>query len=215
MARRECARQMAIPSRRSAARPPGDPSRGRTAAHTRADTARRSTPSTTPRNVAFGACVQSIEAGPVSTPTQETMRDSLSRRDAIKLGLGAGAFFSVTGRSAFALPMPWGTGASLPLIERAIPSTGEKVPVVGMGTARNYEHPTAEQLPVLRDVLKTFPELGGKVLDTAPSYGDAEIVVGNALAELGNRDKYFLATKVSVPRSGGDRTAVETQMNAS
>jgi aryl-alcohol dehydrogenase-like predicted oxidoreductase len=71
-------------------------------------------------------------------------------------------------------------------------------------------------IPTLRAVLEKFPELGGKVLDTAPAYGRAEEVVGDALAELKNRDKYFLATKVSVGRgSGGDAAAAAAQMEQS
>jgi aryl-alcohol dehydrogenase-like predicted oxidoreductase len=138
---------------------------------------------------------------------------SYSRRDAIKIGVGAGVLLTLDRAPAFALP---DAPANLPaLIERAIPSTGELLPVVGIGTARSYEHPTPAELPVLREVLQRFPELGGKLLDTAPLYGDAEVVVGNALSELKNRDRYFLATKVSVGRGGGDRAAVEAQMNAS
>jgi len=142
----------------------------------------------------------------------------LSRRDAIRLGVGAGVFLTLDKlpmlhvRSA-AAEAP-GLTAAPSLIERAIPSSGEKLPVVGIGTARSYEAPTPEELPVLRDVLRRFPELGGKLLDTAPSYGRAEIVVGDALAELENRDKYFLATKVSV-RGGGDRGAAAAQMEDS
>ncbi len=139
---------------------------------------------------------------------------TISRRDAIKLGLGAGALLTFTRGNAYALPAPWGT-APLPLIERAIPSTGEKVAAVGMGTARNYENPTAEQLPALTDVLRQFPDLGGRVLDTAPSYGRAEQVVGDALAELKNRDRYFLATKVSLPRGGGTAADAVASMNRS
>src|ERR1043166_6679419 len=96
----------------------------------------------------------------------ERDQQPLSRRDAIKLGVGAGALLTLNRIPAFALPSPWGTGAPLPLIERAIPSTGEKLPVVGIGTARSYENPTPEEMPVLKDVLKQFPELGGKLLDT-------------------------------------------------
>jgi aryl-alcohol dehydrogenase-like predicted oxidoreductase len=139
---------------------------------------------------------------------------SLSRRDAIKLGVGAAALLGLNRGDLFALPAPW--GAPLPLIERAIPSSGEKIPVVGIGTARSYEAPGADEIPVLKEVLRKFPELGGKLLDTAPAYGRAEEVVGDALAELGNRDKYFLATKVSVGRrGGGDAAAATAQMNAS
>jgi aryl-alcohol dehydrogenase-like predicted oxidoreductase len=100
------------------------------------------------------------------------------------------------------------------LIQRAIPSSGEKLPVVGIGTAVIYQQPTPEQIPPLRDTLQRFPELGGRVLDTAPSYGRAESVVGDILSELKNRDKYFLATKVSV-RGGGDRAAAGAQMEES
>ena len=136
------------------------------------------------------------------------MTDSLSRRDALKVGLGAGALLSIRGLSAFAAERQ--TGA---LIERAIPSTGEKLPVVGMGTAVKYENPTPEQIVELKQVLKRFPELGGKVLDTAPSYGRAEVVVGDALAELGNRDRYFLATKVGRPAT--DRASAMTMVDNS
>lgn len=140
---------------------------------------------------------------------------SLSRRDALKLGLGAGALFSLKQLDAFALPAPWGA-APLPLIERAIPSSGEKLPVVGIGTARSYEAPTPAEIPILKDVLREFPELGGKLLDTAPAYGRAEDVVGDALAELKNRDRYFLATKVSIGRGGGsDAAAAAAQMEQS
>ncbi len=139
---------------------------------------------------------------------------SISRRDAVKLGLGAGVALAV-GRSALAessgLVQPQGGQ----LITRPIPSSGERLPIVGMGTAVIYQNPTPEQLPPLRDTLKLFPELGGRVLDTAPSYGRAESVVGDLLAELKNRDKYFLATKVSVGRGGGDRAAVVASMEES
>ncbi|HEY4305612.1 MAG TPA: aldo/keto reductase [Gemmatimonadaceae bacterium] len=140
---------------------------------------------------------------------------SLTRRDALKLGLGAGALLSLNRLDAFALSSV-STLAPLPLIERAIPSTGERVPVIGIGTARSYEAPTPAEMPVLKEVLRQFPELGGKVLDTAPAYGRAEEVVGDALAELKNRDRYFLATKVSISRGGGgDAAAAAAQMKAS
>jgi aryl-alcohol dehydrogenase-like predicted oxidoreductase len=135
----------------------------------------------------------------------------LTRRDALKLGVGAGAILSLDGLPAFAQRFRETAPA---LIERPIPSTGETLPVVGLGTARSYENPTPEEVPVLRDVLRQFPDLGGKLLDTAPAYGRAEVVVGDALQELKNRDRYFLATKVSV-RGGGDRAAADAQMQDS
>ncbi|MGH7617592.1 MAG: aldo/keto reductase [Gemmatimonadaceae bacterium] len=133
---------------------------------------------------------------------------SISRRDAVKLGLGAGVALAV-GRSA-----PLAAEQQAALITRPIPSSGERIPIVGMGTAVIYQNPKPEEIPPLRDTLKLFPELGGKVLDTAPSYGRAESVVGDILAELKNRDKYFIATKVSVRGSGG-RDEVVTSMDES
>jgi aryl-alcohol dehydrogenase-like predicted oxidoreductase len=80
---------------------------------------------------------------------------------------------------------------------RPIPSSGEQIPVVGIGTARRYDvESTREALQPLGDVLATFSEMGGRVVDTAPSYGRAETVVGELVNEIGNRDDLFLATKV-------------------
>jgi aryl-alcohol dehydrogenase-like predicted oxidoreductase len=137
---------------------------------------------------------------------------SLSRRDALKLGLGAGVLLTLDRVPAFALRPRQAQAGSL--IERAIPSTGEKVPAVGIGTARSYENPTPQEIETLRAVLRRFPLLGGSVLDTAPAYGRAESVVGAALAALGNRDRYFLATKVSIARDAGAAAAL-AQMEAS
>ncbi|HEY9230345.1 MAG TPA: aldo/keto reductase [Gemmatimonadaceae bacterium] len=137
---------------------------------------------------------------------------SISRRDAVKIGLGAGAALTLGRSSLFAEPAAALQAGAL--IQRAIPSSGEKLPVIGIGTAVIYQNPTPEQIPPLRDTLQKFPLLGGRVLDSAPSYGRAETVVGDILAELKNRDKYFLATKVSV-RGGGDRAAATAQMEES
>jgi aryl-alcohol dehydrogenase-like predicted oxidoreductase len=137
---------------------------------------------------------------------------SISRRDAMKLGLGAGAALTLgVPSSLFASTLPTVQGD---LIQRAIPSSGEKVPVVGIGTAVIYQGPTPDQIPPLRDTLRRFPELGGRVIDTAPGYGRAEIVVGDLIAELKNRDKLFIATKVSL-RGGGDKAAAVAQMEES
>jgi aryl-alcohol dehydrogenase-like predicted oxidoreductase len=137
----------------------------------------------------------------------------ISRRDAVKLGVGAGAALTLGRSPAFALEgLVSQAGA---LIERAIPSTGEKLPVIGIGTAINYQNAsTPAEIAPLKEVLGRFPTLGGKLIDTAPSYGNAEVVVGTSLAELKNRDKYFLATKVSV-RGGGDKAAAAAQMENS
>jgi len=84
------------------------------------------------------------------------------------------------------------------LIVRPIPSSGERVPVIGVGTARRWENVTTPaELAPLREVLRAFADRGGKVIDTAPSYGAAEAVAGELVAGLGVRASLFLATKVS------------------
>jgi aryl-alcohol dehydrogenase-like predicted oxidoreductase len=124
----------------------------------------------------------------------ERIRDGVSRRDAVKIGVGAGVALTLAPltrwQRAFA--------QSGPLIEKAIPSSGEKIPVIGMGTARFFDAVT----PELREVIKRFVELGGRVIDTAPSYSNAESVVGDIIGDLKNRPRYFLATKVTGRRRG-------------
>jgi aryl-alcohol dehydrogenase-like predicted oxidoreductase len=91
---------------------------------------------------------------------------------------------------------PQAPAASGTLIERPIPGANDQVPVIGVGTARRYADPAEADLPELRDTLASFAKLGGRMIDTAPSYGRAEEVVGRLVEELGIRDRLFLATKV-------------------
>ena len=87
--------------------------------------------------------------------------------------------------------------AICPSITKPIPSTGELLPVVGLGT-NQYSVTAPEEIAARREVLKHFPELGAKVIDTARGYGESEVVIGNLLKELGNRDQIFLATKTPI-----------------
>jgi aryl-alcohol dehydrogenase-like predicted oxidoreductase len=109
----------------------------------------------------------------------------ISRRTMIETGLlvGAGAALASWAMAA--------EQSNLPVIKRKIPSTGEEIPVMGIGTnafrSANYAQ--------LRDVLKRMQELNGSVIDTAAMYGDSEAVIGNALSELGIRKQMFIATK--------------------
>jgi aryl-alcohol dehydrogenase-like predicted oxidoreductase len=81
---------------------------------------------------------------------------------------------------------------------RLMPGANEKVPVIGIGTARRYQEAnTEEQLAPLRETISRFSQLGGRLIDTAPSYGNAEAVVGRLVEELGLRKRLFLATKVA------------------
>jgi aryl-alcohol dehydrogenase-like predicted oxidoreductase len=77
------------------------------------------------------------------------------------------------------------------LITKIIPSSGEKIPAIGLGTD-SFE---AAESDAIRDEIKRMKELGGSVIDTAAAYGDSEALIGNALAASGIRDQMFLATK--------------------
>ncbi|MXO60888.1 aldo/keto reductase [Altererythrobacter salegens] len=96
-----------------------------------------------------------------------------------------------------------------PLVTRPLGAMGE-VPLVGIGTARNYANPqTDAEWGELRATLARFAELGGKVIDTAPSYGRAEEVIGRLVEELGVRDKLFLATKVGADSLDQGKAQIE------
>ena len=119
----------------------------------------------------------------------------LTRREIVKLGAAAGAAAAIDPRALV------GRGVLSGRIEgprtRPIPSTGERIPVVGIGTARRYDVGTSEaERQPLQNTLEVFRELGGTVVDTAPSYGNAETVVGDLVHELGIRDELFFSTKV-------------------
>jgi len=80
---------------------------------------------------------------------------------------------------------------------RKIPSTGEDIPAVGLGTWQVFDagNDAAARAP-LREVLSEFARAGGKMIDSSPMYGSAESVAGDLVAELGLRDRLFIATKV-------------------
>ena len=95
--------------------------------------------------------------------------------------------------AARAAPAPVG-----PLNTRTIPSTGEKIPVIGMGTSGSFEvGDSAGERDPLREVLRRFFAAGASLIDTAPTYGTAEDVLGALLAEQKLRPKAWIATKLS------------------
>jgi len=95
------------------------------------------------------------------------------------------------------------THSSLPLITKPIPSTGEQLPVIGIGT-NAYSVDSPEDMAPLREVLELMPQLGGTMVDTARVYGRSEEVIGEIVEELGNRDQLFIASKTPIRGEFGD-----------
>jgi aryl-alcohol dehydrogenase-like predicted oxidoreductase len=121
----------------------------------------------------------------------------LTRRQCIGLALGAGAAIGVGSRHARA-------DAPAALLTRPVPSTGERLPVIGLGSSATFrsaaEGPVADALGA---VLAALVAGGARVFDTAPSYGASEAVAGRLAREHGITSKIFWATKVNVARGGG------------
>ena len=88
------------------------------------------------------------------------------------------------------------SGAATAPILRVIPASNETLPVIGLGTWQTFDVGAGAAREPLRRVLQRFVELGGRVVDSSPMYGRAESVVGDLAAEVGLRDKLFVATKV-------------------
>ena len=110
-----------------------------------------------------------------------------ARRGALRLigGLGAAA---ALGRAA---------GQTGKIMSRKIPSTGEELPAIGLGTWQVFDAgEDASARAPLREVIANFSKAGGKLIDSSPMYGSAESVAGDLVAELGLRARLFIATKV-------------------
>lgn len=122
------------------------------------------------------------------------MHGSIDRRTVLQLSLAA-AFAAGGGGHAFAQ-------SDQSLLRKTIPSSGERLPVIGLGT-NNYSPTTPEERAARRAVLERFTAAGLSVIDTAPAYRESERVLGELLAEIGNRPKAFIATKVTA--QGGTR----------
>jgi len=105
------------------------------------------------------------------------------------------------------------------MIRRAIPSSGEKIPMMGLGSSATFSRLAGSgDVSALREVFRTLTENGGTVFDTAPSYGDSEEVAGEIVNDLAVEEKIFWATKVNVaPRGGGkaDPDAARAQIETS
>jgi len=126
----------------------------------------------------------------------------IRRRDALLGALSLGAGMSLTRFARAAAPAA---------ITKAIPSSGQKVPVIGVGT-NNYSVTDADDVAARRGVLEQLPLHGGAVVDTAPLYGRAEQVIGDLVGELHNRERLFLATKVMTADAKAGEASMEESL---
>jgi aryl-alcohol dehydrogenase-like predicted oxidoreductase len=127
-----------------------------------------------------------------------------TRRKVLQLGAGLGV--------AAVLGIAPANAQAKPLLARKIPRTGEMLPVIGMGTAIVFNIGNdAAQRAERSKVIQTFVDGGARLIDTAPSYGTAEAVLGDLLADTKLREKIFIATKVRV--AGRDRSVAEQQQS--
>jgi aryl-alcohol dehydrogenase-like predicted oxidoreductase len=117
----------------------------------------------------------------------------LSRRRTLAVCIGAGAAPFVPGWNSLARAQ----AAPAALATRPIPRTGEALPVIGLGTANSWDVGNSPgERSALAAVIRNLVAAGGKLIDTAPSYGRAETVIGDVVAEAGLRRSVFLATKL-------------------
>jgi aryl-alcohol dehydrogenase-like predicted oxidoreductase len=113
---------------------------------------------------------------------------AVSRRDFTKAGVAAAVMTAIGGPLAMA--------GTVTLIQRPIPSSGESIPVIGVGTNRYGVGNDLELRKPLRDSLARFHALGGTVIDTAPQYRSSETVLGELIDELDIGADIFMATKI-------------------
>ncbi len=118
--------------------------------------------------------------------------DDITRRHALALLAGAAAILPAPGRAA-AEPLP-------EISTRPIPSSGERIPVLGMGTWITFNVGGSVRLRAARAaVLQSFFDRGGRMVDSSPMYGSAEEVIGDCLKRVSNPDRLFSATKIWTP----------------
>ncbi len=132
----------------------------------------------------------------------------MTRRDWLALTLG--------GTAALALP-PGEIFAQQRLLTRAIPSSGEMLPVIGLGSSATFSQVARkEDATALREVLQALVNGGARVFDTAPGYGASEEVAGRIVSDAGLAERVFWATKLNVARQGpADPAAAKAQIETS
>jgi len=119
------------------------------------------------------------------------------------------SFLIGAGATAMAATVATDGVAATPIIRRKIPKTGEAIPAIGMGTWITFNVGRVPALLAARtQVLKTFFDLGGGMIDSSPMYGSAEAVVGHGLRKLSNDKGLFSATKVWTGSDSESRTQI-------
>jgi aryl-alcohol dehydrogenase-like predicted oxidoreductase len=105
---------------------------------------------------------------------------------------------SIAGLGAAATLPAFGQGPTPePILKRAIPSTGEQIPAIGLGTWITFNVGSNERLRAARaQVMQTFFDRGGSLIDSSPMYGSSEAVIGYGLTRVKNKDRLFSAGKV-------------------
>jgi len=135
----------------------------------------------------------------------------ISRRQWLGLSLGAGATMALNPRLLLA--------AQQAVVTRAIPSSGEQVPVIGLGSSATFAQVAgSDDIAKLTEVFRAMVDNGGRVFDTAPGYGASEEVAGRISQDLGINKRLFIATKVNVAGRGGrsaDPAAARAQIEQS
>jgi aryl-alcohol dehydrogenase-like predicted oxidoreductase len=119
-----------------------------------------------------------------------------TRREFLQRSAAAAGLLAMTGEAAFA--------AEGGLITRAIPKSGERLPIVGLGSSATFAQVArSEEVEALKLVLEALVKAGGRVFDTAPQYGASEEVAGRLAQDLGIANRLFWATKLNVAPKGG------------
>jgi diketogulonate reductase-like aldo/keto reductase len=128
---------------------------------------------------------------------REGRDEKISRREAARLLARSAAGLLLTRAALGAEEMDRKNTGKLALLQRTIPSSGESLPVIGLGTWQAFDvgSSAAERQP-LEEVLALFVKLGGSVVDSSPMYGRAEQVIGDIATKLDLHKSLFLATKV-------------------
>jgi diketogulonate reductase-like aldo/keto reductase len=113
------------------------------------------------------------------------MNDMWTRREFIHMTAAAGLLPSIV------------AAEDERMMTRPIPSSGEPLPVIGLGTWQVFDvESTPEEIDLRKRIVDLLVDRGGSLIDTSPMYNRSEKVIGDVIAERGKRDQLFLATKV-------------------